>query len=484
MFWLRTSLLLWSLILVSGPARADAAEPAKRQATEDRSAVKASSAVVPDLGTRKQGEDWTAFLGPTGDSKSRETGIIANWPREGPRIVWQQRVGVGYGMPAISRGRLFQFARFGKQARLECLQSETGAPVWKFEYQTAYEDMYGYDNGPRCSPIVDDDRVYIFGAEGTLHCLTVIDGKLLWKVDTKEKFGVVQNFFGVGSTPVIFDELLICQVGGSSEDSRDVAPGQLDRVQGKDSGVVAFDKRTGAVKYQISDELASYAGPVLARINDRPWCFVFARGGLLAFDPANGHIDFHFPWRAPVLESVNASNPVVVGDRVLISETYGPGGALLRVEPGKYELLWSDKDRRRDKHLQTHWNTPVHHEGYVYASSGRHSAEAQLRCLELETGKIMWSQPGLSRSSLLYVDGHFVVLTEGGDLLLIKATPEKFEPVSLAVLEAPPHAVEAPGVGPRKLLTYPAWAAPILSHGLLYVRGHDRLVCLELIPAQ
>jgi outer membrane protein assembly factor BamB len=455
--------------------------PVARVAVADERATD-QSVQVPDLGTRRQGEDWPTFLGPTGDSKSGERGILTRWAPDGPRLVWQQRVGTGYGMPTISRGRLFQFARFGDKARLECKNSETAESLWKFEYTTDYEDMYGYDNGPRCSPTVDDDRVYIFGAEGMLHCLRAVDGQLVSKVDTKAKFGVVQNFFGVGSTPIVYGDLLICQIGGANDDSQNVAPGQLDRVRGKDSGVVAFDKRTGAVKYRISDELASYAGPVLATIGGRPWCFVFARGGLLAFDPANGRIDFHFPWRAPVLESVNASNPVVVDDLVLISETYGPGAALLRVRPGAFDVVWSDKDRRRDKRLQTHWNTPVHHEGYVYGSSGRHTNEAELRCLELRTGKVMWSQPSLGRSSLLYADGHFVVLGEGGDLFLIRATPERFQPVTIAALEVPPEGEQAPGLGPRKLLNYPAWAAPILSHGLLYVRGHDRLACLELIP--
>ena len=293
------------------------------------------AADVPELGTRKQGDDWPTFLGPTGDSRSRERGIITRWPREGPKIVWHERVGTGYGMPAISRGRLFQFVRFGNQARLACKKSETGEPLWTFEYPTDYEDLYGYDNGPRTAPIVDDDRVYILGAEGMLHCLRVLDGHVLWKVDTKEKFGVVQNFFGVGAAPIVYRDLLICQVGGASDDTRDVPPGQLDRVRGKDSGVVAFDKRTGEVKYKTSDELASYASPVVATIDKRTWCFVFARGGLLGFNPDDGRIGFHFPWRAPILESVNASNPVVVDDLVLISETYGPGSRTAARETGR-----------------------------------------------------------------------------------------------------------------------------------------------------
>ena len=263
----------------------------------------------PTLGTRKQGEDWPVFLGPTGDSKSSERGIITKWPRQGLPIVWQQRTGVGYGMPAISRGRLFQFARFGDKARLTCQNSETGEPLWQFEYDTDYEDLYGYDNGPRCSPIVDDDRVYTFGAEGMLHCLRVSTASRSGSSTPRPGLPWRRISSASAARRSIEGDLLICQVGGSSDDTRNVPPGQLDRVRGKDSGVVAFDKRTGEVKYHVSDELASYATPTLATIDGRRWLFVFARGGLLGMNPADGKIDFHFPWRATILESVNASNP-------------------------------------------------------------------------------------------------------------------------------------------------------------------------------
>ncbi len=210
---------------------------------------------------------------------------------------------------------------------------------------------------------------------------------------------------------------------------------------------------------------------------------MFARGGLVGFEPKTGKVDFEFPWRARILESVNASTPVVVDDLVLISETYGPGAALLRVKPGGSDLVWADDERRRDKALQTHWNTPVYHEGYVYASSGRHTENAELRCVELETGKIRWSEPGLTRSSLLYADGHLICLSEDGTLRLLRANPKKYDVVSEAVLVERPATEPNPfDFRPPRLLRYPAWAAPILSHGLLYVRGADRLVCLELIP--
>lgn len=436
-----------------------------------------------DLGTRKNGEDWPAFLGPRGDSTSLETGIQTDWKNAPPRIVWQQPLGTGYGMPAIARGRLLQFGRFGNQARLTCSKSETGEELWRFEYPTQYADLYGYNNGPRCMPVVDGGLVYIFGAEGLLHCLRVEDGKPVWKIDTAQQFGVIQNFFGVGSTPLIYGDLLIVQIGGSPPESREAPPGQLDLVRPNGTGVVAFDKRTGQVKYSLGDELASYSSPVVAQIGGRDWGFVFARGGLLAFDPATGKQEFHYPWRAEILECVNASNPVVVDDLVFISECYGPGSSLLKVRPGGCDVVWSDEKRARAKSMQTHWNTVVHRDGYLYGSSGRHTNNAELRCIDLKTGEVKWSEPDLSRSSLLYVDGHFICLTEYGDLLLLKVNPEKFEVVGQLKLLDQSAGPQLPGVEPRKLLNYPAWAAPILSRGLLYVRGEDRLVCLELIPA-
>lgn len=436
----------------------------------------------PELSTRSKGSDWEQFLGPTGDGKSPERGLLTPWPVGGPRLVWQQRTGVGYGMPAISRGRLFQFDRHGTAARLTCHNAATMAELWRFEYPTDYEDMFGYDNGPRCQPVVDADRVYIFGAEGMLHCLRVLDGTLLWNVDTAADFGVITNFFGVGSTPIIEGEFLIVHVGGSPPESKLIPPGQLDMVKPNGSAVVAFDKRTGQLKYKVGDDLAGYAGPRVATIAGRRIGLQFARNGLVAFDPLSGKQDFYFPWRAPILESVNASNPVVAGDLVLLSETYGPGSVLLKIRPGGYDIVWSDAESRRDKRLQTHWNTAIEVDGFVYGSSGRHSSNAELRCVSLATGEVKWSEPDLSRSSLTYVDGHFVCLTEYGELLLLKVNPEKFDVVSRFTPVRPEGGVDPTGLGPARLLSYPAWAAPIISHGLMYVRGEGRLACFEIIP--
>ncbi|MCP4189813.1 MAG: PQQ-binding-like beta-propeller repeat protein [Planctomycetaceae bacterium] len=429
-----------------------------------------------DLGKRTEGKDWKTFLGPTGDSKSTETGI-KRWPPDGPRLIWKRRLSESYGIGSVSQGRYFQFDYDQGKASLICLESETGKLLWEFEYSSKYVDTYGYNSGPRCSPVIDGHRVYIYGVEGLLHCVDGRNGKPLWKVDTNREFGVVQNFFGVGSTPVIHGDLLIAIVGGSPSEDQSLPPGQLDRVSSNGTGLVAFNKWNGKLQYRSLEELASYAAPRIIRHKGRDWGFAFMRSGLTGFDPQTGKRDFHFPWRAKTLESVNASTPVIVNDQVFISETYGPGSALLSFQPGSYDIVWQDNPRQRQKSMQAHWNTPIYHQGFLYGSSGRHSYNAELRCIDFKTGEIKWSQPGLTRCSLLYVDGHFVCLGENGALRLLKANPERYELVS----EATPVIKREEGQAAQPLLKYPAWAAPILAHGLMYVRGSDYVACFELI---
>lgn len=425
----------------------------------------------PHLGTRKAGEDWPQFLGPTGDSKSPESNILKDWRNDALQVIWQVPLLQSYGAPTISRGRLFLFdserVRRGQNvAKLLCLNSETGEKQWEYRYEYEYSDQYGYNDGPRCSPIVDGDRVYIYGVDGRLDCVNVSDGTEIWHVNTSAKYNVIQNFFGVGSNPVIHGNLLIAMVGGSPPATR-----RIDLAKGNGSGIVAFDKFTGKEVYRFSNQLASYASLKLTASEQRSRCLAFTRGGLLSFDPANGKQDFFFDWRAPILESVNASVPVVFDDRIFISETYGPGSALLDFS-GK--TIWKDERNTRDKAMQTHWNTAIYHKGFLYGSSGRHQYNAELRCINAATGKIMWSEPGLSRCSLLYVDDHLICLSETGQLLLLKATSQSYQLVTQCTFSEQG----------RNLLKPPAWAAPVLAHGLLYLRGDDRLICTELIPTR
>ena len=428
------------------------------------------------VGDQARGEtgshDWPGFLGPQRNGKSDERGLPKEWPAQGPPIVWQAPIGTGYAAPAICDGRLFHFARVENNARLTCLDARTGAPQWTCEYPTAFEDMLGYNNGPRATPMVDGPNVYTFGAEGVLQCVRVADGQMVWRTDTTKDFGVVKNFFGVGSTPLVYGDLLLACVGGSPPDSPTDVYAANGRVRPNGSAVVAFDKATGKVRWKTGDDLASYSSPALANIAGRDVVFMFARGGLMAIDPIKGETIAEFPYRARKLESVNASTPVVVGNEIFISETYELGSALVRFTGTAFEEVWTDRNRRRNQALALHWNTPIEHEGYLYGSSGYHAPEAELRCVEWKTGKVVWSEPGMGRSSLLFVDGTLVCLSEDGSLRLVRATPQEYDEIAKWEFKASDGSL---------LLPYPAWAAPALSHGLLYVEGANQLVCLKLL---
>jgi outer membrane protein assembly factor BamB len=414
----------------------------------------------------RAGNDWPQFLGPTSDNVSSEKGIITAWPRNGLKILWQAPLGTGYATPALADGKLLHFDAFDTTARVTCRNAETGEEIWKFDYAFNYEDQYGYDNGPRCCPVVHDGRVYIHGVEGMLHALDFRSGDKLWTYDTRAKHRFQQNFFGVGSTPVVEGDLLLVAVGGSPKGPR---PADFLETKPDGSGIVALDRKSGEAKYAALDELASYASPVVATIHGKRVGLYFARGGLVAFEPKTGRQYFRYPWRAKLLESVNASNPLVVGDTILLTECYGPGGVCLKVKPDLSGVteVWSDKEKdREDRSLACHWNTPIHHDGFVYGSSGRHENEGDIRCVSLANGEVAWREKRATRCSLLKVDGHLLSLGERGDLRLFKLDARKFDEVARMETD----------------LLAPCWAPPVLSRGLLYIRGKDRLLCLELIP--
>lgn len=420
---------------------------------------------LPDIGTRKLGEDWPSFLGSSRNSKSTETGYK---PAESPKLLWRRKFGEGYSIGSIARGRYYQFYRQRDEMVLECIKAESGETLWTYKYPTDYSDRYQYNGGPRTSPVIDaeSDLVFIYGPEGMLIALRASTGDELWKVDTFSDYGVVQNFFGVGSTPLIDGGKLIVIVGGSPREQ--AAHFDFMTLKSNGSAVVAFDKRTGKEIYKSGDELASYASPIIATVDQKRVGLAFGRNGLYGFDPETGKPRFSFKWRAKILESVNAATPLVDGSRVLISETYGPGSAFLDLAPIEPEVIWQDNTLKREKALKAHWNTPVLHEGFVYASSGRHSGNAELRCIELATGKVKWSVPELTRSSLLYLDGHFLCQCEDGRVLVFRADSEKFDQVCELRFAEP--------------LGYPAWSAPVVSHGLGYFRDDQWTVCVELIP--
>jgi hypothetical protein len=422
------------------------------------------------------GDDWCRFLGPDGNGHARERGVDPELWQPHPPILWTLPLGVSYGAPAIVGDRLYQFDRYANHERLTCYDLTIPQELWRWESPVQYEDMYGYNNGPRCSPIIDGDLIFLYGVAGGLYCVERSSGNLVWERNINRDYAVVTNFFGVASNPVVYQDLLLVMVGGSPPQSHLVPSGQLNLVEPNGSAIVAFDKRTGEERYRLGHDLASYASLSVQEVAGQPTGLAFLRNGLLAWLPENGKALFEFPWRADMLESVNAAMPVTDGKRVMVSESYQIGTVMLEGSAEPWEVVWKDGGPRNRCRFRAHWATPVLIDGYLYGCSGRNPADSDFRCLRWEDGQVMWTQRSHERSSVLAVDGYMVVLGEYGKLELIRPNPTECEVIAQVDLGR----ISAPDGQPY--LQYPCWAAPVLSHGLLYVRGNDRLICMQLIP--
>jgi len=285
--------------------------------------------------------DWPRFLGPTANGVSGETGLLEKWPAKGPPVVWEKIIGTGYSAPSV-RGNVIVFHhRLRNEEIVQACDAATGGPLWRHGYPSEYEDPYGYNNGPRCTPLLTEDRCYAFGAEGRLTCLDLKSGKLVWERDTAKDFNVPPAFFGVGSTPILEAGKLIVMVGGQPN-----------------SGMVAFDAATGKTLWESvgqknwqgqpmhgwpgertyawtgQEKSASYSTPVAATIHGKRHIFCVTRQGLVSLNPTNGEVNFSRWFQSTANDSVNAMSPVVVDDLVFVSAAYyRVGSFLLKVKP-------------------------------------------------------------------------------------------------------------------------------------------------------
>jgi hypothetical protein len=268
-------------------------------------------------------------------------------------------------------------------------------------------------------------------------------------------------------------------VGGSPQESQGLSIYQLSSVKPNGSAIVAFNKLTGEEIYRLGDGLASYASLTVKEIDGQPTGLAFLRDSLIGWEPRTGRQRFEFPWRADMLESVNAAMPITSSNHIMISEAYEVGSAVLDVSDFQPKVIWKDGGPRSACRFRAHWSTPVLIDGYIYGCSGRNGPDTDFRCVRFDDGEVQWFDRDheRQRSSVLAVDGYLIVLGEAGRLELIRPNPKE-----LTVLASAELGELASPLDGEPLLRYPCWAAPVLAHGLLYLRGENHLLCLELIP--
>ncbi|MEE3180491.1 MAG: PQQ-binding-like beta-propeller repeat protein, partial [Planctomycetota bacterium] len=314
-------------------------------------------------------EDWPHWLGPRHDGSSAEKGWLKKWPEKGPPRLWEQDIGSGYSSITTSGGRLLLFHRVENSLHVDSLDPGTGKRQWRFSYPTDYEDLYGYDSGPRCAPAVYQGAVYTLGPKGLLHCLEVETGKKRWMIDIRTRYSIGANFFGTGATPLVTAGKIFCNLGGI----RFITEGKRDGM------AFAFDAKTGKELWKTVSDGGSYASPSLAEIDGAKHLFIFHRGGLSCYDPATGKERWKFPWHARFRDSVNGATPLVVGDQVFFSATYGAGSVCLQVKKDSYKTLWKDDLTKRGRILDIHWTPPNYLDGHLYAFSGRNPPDAMFK---------------------------------------------------------------------------------------------------------
>jgi outer membrane protein assembly factor BamB len=383
------------------------------------------------------GSDWPQFLGPERNGSTPEE----QFSLRKPRLLWKKDIGQGFSGPVVANGKLILFHRVDNNETVECLDPKTGKRIWILQYATSYRDDFGFDEGPRGTPAVDEGRVFTFGAEGVLHAIDLATGAKLWRVDTASKFGVRKGFFGVAASPLVEGAGVYVNVGGS-----------------KGAGLVAFDKKTGKVLWTATDDDAGYSSPIAATIEGVRSILCLTRDGLVAADPGTGKVRFQFPWRSRSNASVNAAVPVVQGKLIFLSSSYGTGAVLLSVNGGKLDKVWASDDA-----LSSHYASIVARDGYLYGYDGRQEFGQRLRCIEMKTGKVQWTQEGFGAGTVSLAGGQLLMLRENGEAVLAPATPKGFQAAGKAQL--------LPGV----VRAYPA-----LADGCLYARNQKTLVAYSL----
>ena len=390
------------------------------------------------------------------------------WHVSPPKVVWKINAGDGYSGCAIVDNTFIHFERVDETDSLIRGDLKTGKAIWKQDFKTQYVDSGGFGNGPRCTPIVDGNRIYTFAPNGMLRCHQLKNGEVIWQVDTVADFNPSQPMYGVGSTPLVHQDDLLVIIG--------------DRETGGNSqALVSFDKFTGEVKARFGKGFASYASPKVVETKHGPICFAFLRHGLLAVNLRTGK-ESGFDWAARISGCVNAATPVVHDQQVLITEAYQLGCVSLDYSESDSTAVvltprWQSSKRSRDKILASHWNTPVFFGDHVYGCDGRHSSRSTMRCVDWKTGEVKWKIRLDERGSYISIGDKILVVGESGYFRLVDADPTQFvgqNSINFGIQRDGDNPFGAP------TLTYPIWAPPAFSNGLLLVRGKQELVCIDL----
>jgi outer membrane protein assembly factor BamB len=422
--------------------------------------------------SKSKAEDWPQWFGPRRDGSIQEPGLIERIPEGGLKRLWSQPVGLGYAGPAVAGGRVFvsdYLKESGEitnnpslrdqlrgQERLQCLDAESGEVLWDHRYPRNYS--ISYPAGPRATPAVEGDRVVHLGAEGDLICFSVEDGKVAWQKKLPEVYGSETPIWGHAASPLIVDGQGIVLAGGEG------------------AYVVSIDLQSGKEQWRaLTAKELGYCPAVVVTFGGVRQLMVWDPEVLHSLDPATGKE----LWSVPIAPSYGMSiaPPVVSGDRMYVSGI-GEASVMLKLkaDPAGAEVLWRGKSKMA---LYSGNAAPIFHSGFVY---GADCGAGNLICFDAADGTRRWEtyQPtagGTRRVShgtaFIHSLGNdrYLVLTETGDLVIAKLTPQEYQEQSrFHVIDPTNECFGRPVV----------WSYPAIANGKLYVRNDREIACYNL----
>jgi outer membrane protein assembly factor BamB len=392
-----------------------------------------------------QAFDWPQWRGAKRDDLSPETGLLKEWPPDGPKRLWlYDKAGNGYSGPSIVNGRLFTLGTRDQQEILLCLDAATGEERWATPLSAILDNKWGV--GPRSTPTVDGDRIYVMSGPGVLSCVQATDGKVLWKRTMEELGGKIPTW-GYTESPLVDGNKVVCTPGGPQ------------------GAIAALDKKTGETLWQTKDftDGAQYSSIVPAVINGQPQYVQRTMASIVGISPKDGALLWkqEYPGKTAVIPT-----PIVEGNQVYVTAGYGVGSMSFIVEPDNTLRMVFDETSSAGKVMKNHHGGVILVNGYLYGNSDG----LGWTCQDWKTGALVWNEKSkLGKGAIGYADGHFYLLDEGsGTVALIDASPKGWHETSRFKLD------------PQTTIRSPQghiWTHPVICNGRLYLRDQDLIYC-------
>jgi len=346
---------------------------------------------------------WTNFRGPNRDGRYEEMEVSTTWPAQGPPLLWKQPVGLGFASFVVADKRAYTIEQRRGKETAAAYDVDSGRELWTQSWNAEYNDSTG--DGPRATPTWDEERIYALGATGELRCLDAKTGAVIWGKNILSDNQASNLQWAMAASPLVVDDKLIVLPGGSANNS-----------------VVAYNKMTGAPVWKSQSDHQAYVSPMLVTLAGRRQIIIVSSARAFGLEPANGSLLWSYDWNTDM--GLNVSQPIMVdANHFFISSGYGKGAAL--VEVAGSGNAFSARTVWENVNMKNKFNSSVLHQGYVYGLD-----EGILSCLDVKTGERKWKGGRYGYGQVLLASGHLIVITDTGDLALVRATPDQYTEVA------------------------------------------------------